>query len=140
MEYFIGSLSTMMILYFVGKYGKPAMFNRDKIISIKYRQSSMHEMVKHLIPVHMFDKKIRETQSIKYEKRTNVKVIIVNECAYWVKDNIFYMADMEDGFINKETTKLVDTMGMDKVELDKMLFIMDRLKEGEGDDRSSSGN
>ena len=50
------------------------------------------------------------------------------------------MADMADGFINKETTKLVDTMGMDKVELDRMLFIMDRLKDGDGDDRSSSGN
>ncbi len=100
----------------------------------------MHEMVKHLIPVESFYKKIPETQSIKYEKRTNVRVIIVDECAYWVKDNLFYMADMEDGFINKETTKLVDTMGMDKVELDRMLFIMDRLKDGEGDDRSSSGN
>ena len=140
MEYFIGSFSTMIILYFVGKYGRPRMFNIDRIVSIKYRQSSMHEMVKHLIPVESFYKKIPETQSIKYEKRTNVRVIIVDECAYWVKDNLFYMADMADGFINKETTKLVDTMGMDKVELDSMLFIMDRLKDGDGDDRSSSGN
>lgn len=140
MEYFIGSFSTMLILYFLGKYGNQRRFNMDRIVSIKYRQSSMHEMVKHLIPIESFSKKVLDTQSIKYEKRTNVKVIIVNECAYWVKDNIFYMANMEDGFIDKETTKLVDTMGMDKVELDKMLFIMDRLKEGEGDDRSSSGN
>ncbi len=140
MEYFIGSLSTMIVFYFIGKYGNQRIFNRDKIISIKYRQSSMHEMVKHLIPVQSFAKKVLNTQSMKHDKRTNVKVIIVNGCAYWVKDNIFYMANMEDGFIDKETTRLVDTMGMDKVELDKMLFIMDRLKEGEGDDRSSSGN
>lgn len=139
MEYFIGSFSTMVVLYFVGKYGNPKRFNIDQTVSIKYRQSSMHEMVKHLIPIESFNKKILDTQSIKYEKKTNVKVIIVNECAYWVKDNIFYMANMEDGFIDKDTTRLVDTMGMDKVELDKMLFIMDRLKEGEGDDRSSSG-
>ncbi len=140
MEYFIGSFSTMMVLYFVGKYGNPRRFNKDKIVSIKYRQSSMHEMVKHLIPIQSFLKKIPETQSLKHEKRTNVKVIIVDECAYWVKNNIFYMAEMEDGFIDKETTRIVDTMGMDKVELDKMLFIMDRLREGEKDDRSSSGN
>ncbi len=140
MEYFIGSLSTMIVFYFIGKYGNQRIFNRDKIISIKYRQSSMHEMVKHLIPVQSFAKKVLNTQSMKHDKRTNVKVIIVNGCAYWVKDNIFYMANMEDGFIDKETTRLVDTMGMDKVELDKMIFIIDKLTEGADNDHSNSGN
>ena len=140
MEYFIGCFSTLVVLYFVGQYGTFNKFNKDPIINIKYRQSSMYELIKDLLPKEVFRKKVADTQSMKHERKTNVRVIIVHNYAYWVKDNIFYMADMDDGFINKETTRLVDTMGMDKVELDKMLFIMDRLKDGEKDDRSSSGN
>jgi hypothetical protein len=140
MEYFIGCFSTLVILFFVGKYNNPNKFNKDPIISIKYRQSSMYELIKEILPKEIFNKKTPKTQSMNHEKKTNVKVIIVNGYAYWVKDNIFYMADMLGGLINKDTTRLVDTMGMDKVELDRMLFIMDRLRDGEGDDRSSTGN
>ena len=140
MEYLIGCFSTLAILFFIGKYNNYNKFNKDPIISIKYRQSSMYELIKELLPKETFNKKISKTQSMEYEKKINIKVIIVGGCAYWVKDNIFYMADMFAGLINKDTTRIVDTMGMDKVELDKMLFIMDRLRDGEGDDRSSTGN
>jgi len=50
--------------------------------------------------------------------------------AYWIKDNVFYMADMSsDGMVDKDTTRIVDTMAMNKVQLDKMMFIIDRLRE-----------
>jgi hypothetical protein len=42
--------------------------------------------------------------------------------------------------INKEAAEQVDTMGMDKVQLDKMLFIMDKLREGINDDSRGSGD
>jgi hypothetical protein len=35
---------------------------------------------------------------------------------------------------------LVDTMGMDKVQLDKMLFIMDQLRDGKQNDSGDSRN
>jgi hypothetical protein len=47
---------------------------------------------------------------------------------------------MNEGYVDKETTRRVDTMGMDKVELDKMLFIMDQLRDGKINDSGSSGN
>jgi hypothetical protein len=47
---------------------------------------------------------------------------------------------MDGQHINKESTRRVDTMAMDKVELDKMLFIMDQLRDRNINDSGSSGN
>jgi hypothetical protein len=140
MEYFIGSMSTMVLLYFVSKYRANLSEKNKSNVNIKFSQSHMHEIVKPLLPPSLFEKKKKDSQSSNHERKTNVKVIIIEGIAYWVKDNIFYMADMDGNLIDKETTRVVDTMGMSKVELDKMLFIMDRLMEGDGDDRSGTGN
>ena len=56
---------------------------------------------------------------------------MVENKAYWVKDNLFYVADMENGIIDADSTRPLDIMSMDKVQLDKILFIIDRLKDGE---------
>ena len=47
---------------------------------------------------------------------------------------------MIDNLISKDSAIQVDTIHMDKVQLDKMLFIMDRLREGINDDSRGSGN
>ena len=60
--------------------------------------------------------------------------------AYWIKDNVFYTADMAmNGNVDKDTTRTVDTMTMNKVQLDKMMFIIDRLREEAFDDRGGTG-
>ncbi len=64
----------------------------------------------------------------------------MDDQAYWIKDNTFYTADMVQGTVDKETTRIVDTMTMNKVQLDKMIFIIDRLREEAFDDRWGSGN
>ena len=40
--------------------------------------------------------------------------------------------------MDKESAEKVDTIHMDKVQLDKMLFIMDKLREGIDDDSRGS--
>ena len=80
------------------------------------------------------------TQSKKHFDRTNVKVIIVDNQAYWIKDNIFYKAPLVDQLIDKDSAEQVDTSDMDKVQLDQMLFILDKLREGINDDSRGSGN
>ena len=47
---------------------------------------------------------------------------------------------MDGNDIDNESARLVDTMSMNKVQLDKMLFIMDQLKEGDSNDSSGTGN
>ena len=81
--------------------------------------------------------KVRTQSKLHYDK-TNIKVIIFDNDAYWIKDNIFYKAPLVNELIDKEAAEQVDTMGMDKVQLDKMLFIMDKLREGFEDDSRRS--
>lgn len=81
-----------------------------------------------------------KTQSRKYHEKMNIKVIIVDENAYWVKDNIFYTAPMINEHIDNDMAKEVDTISMDKVQLEQMLFIMDKLREGIDNDSRSSGD
>jgi hypothetical protein len=82
----------------------------------------------------------QNTQSEKHYNDTNVKVIIVENEAYWIKGNIFFKAKMVNNLIDPESTEQVDTMSMDKVQLEKMLFIMDKLREGISDDSRGTGN
>lgn len=81
-----------------------------------------------------------KTQSKIHHDKTNVKVIILDNQAYWIKNNIFYKAPLVDQLIDKDSAEEVDTINMDRVQLDKMLFIMDRLREGINDDSRGSGN
>ena len=80
----------------------------------------------------------RKSQSRNHEKETNVRVIIVDGQAYWIKDNIFYNAPLVNNLVDKESAQRVDTTHMDKVQLDQMLFILDKLREGVSDDSRGS--
>lgn len=82
----------------------------------------------------------KKSQSKNHEKETNVRVIIVDGQAYWIKDNIFYNAPLINDLVDKESAQRVDTSSMDKVQLDQMLFILDKLREGISDDSRGSGN
>ncbi len=77
-------------------------------------------------------------QSKNHYNKTNLKVIILDSNAYWIKDNVFYTAPMVDHFVDKDNAREVDTISMDRVQLDKMLFIMDKLREGINDDSRGS--
>jgi hypothetical protein len=81
-----------------------------------------------------------KSQSKNHYDNTNTKVIIFDNDAYWIKHNIFYKAPLVDQLINKDAAEQVDTISMDKVQLGKMLFIMDKLREGINDDSRGSGN
>jgi hypothetical protein len=93
-----------------------------------------------LLPPDLFKPIIKKTQSSLYEEKTNLRVIILDGYAYWIKDNKFYEAPMVNQNIDKDSAVIVDTMGLDRVQLDKMLFIMDRLREGLDNDSGSAGN
>jgi hypothetical protein len=69
-----------------------------------------------------------------------IKIIVIENKAYWVKDNIFYFADTNNGDIVDVTAKPVDISSMSKKDMDKMLFILDNLRKGKKDDSGSTGN
>lgn len=138
MEYFLGSLITIIVFAVCYRFFIDENEKETNSI-IRYRQSHIHELVKDILPKEIFVKKIKR-QSSRHEAKTNVKVIIVDNLAYWIRDNIFYVADMDGHAIDRDTQRVVDTMGMDRVQLDKMLFIIDQLRDGEENDSGSSRN
>jgi hypothetical protein len=107
----------------------------------KYRQSYIYEIVKDFIPKQVFDKPKVITQSEKHIQKNMLKVVITEGKAYWILNNVFYTANAINGRIDEETTKLLDIENMPTKELDKMLSILDDLKQGVGpNDSGSTGN
>jgi hypothetical protein len=109
------------------------------------RSSHKPQIVSQSMLLHRFNggkkysrKIINKTQSKMHYDKTNIKVIILDNQAYWIKDNIFYKAQLDGQSIDKESAEQVDTIHMDKVQLEKMLFIMDKLREGINDDSRGS--
>jgi len=107
----------------------------------KYRQSSIYEMVKDVVPKQRFDKPKVITQSQKHIQKNMLRVVIAEGSAYWILNNVFYTANAINGRVDEETIKPLDIENMPTKELDKMLSILDDLKQGVGpNDSSSTGN
>jgi hypothetical protein len=139
MEYFLGSVITMVAMFVATK-----LISSEKKVTrenpFRYSQSHIHEIISPLIPHLREYKKIIPSQSRNQEEKTNIKVVIFDNKAYFVRDAKFYCAEMHGTEIDGANATLVDTMGMDKVQLDKMLFIMDQLRDGKKNDSGDSGD
>lgn len=144
MEYFLGSAITFAILYItnriVTKESNPKV---EKRVLKPFTQSQKNEIiVNHLgfQPV-VFSKVIQETQAMKhFMNNGTIRVVLSHDKAYWISNSKLLVADLIDGNIDKENAKVVDTMGMDKVELDKVIFIVEELTKGANNDNGNSGN
>jgi hypothetical protein len=142
MQYLTGFVFAYFILYVIFKFqNKNNVLKNPTIKPIRYSQSHLHSLIYPLLPKNKKIKPNRKSQSTIHEAKNNIRVIIMNNVAYWIKDTTFYMAEVNiDGSVNKDTTQRVDTATMNKVQLDKMLFIVDKLREGTFDDSGSAGN
>jgi hypothetical protein len=107
----------------------------------KYRQSYIYEITKSIIPQQKFNKPKVISQSQKHVQKNMLRVIITEGKAYWILDNVFYSAIAVNGRVNEDTVKPLNFENMSKKELDKMLSILDDLKQGvELNDSGSTGN
>lgn len=130
MEYFLGaalSIAAFIILSYAVKNKIPA----DRMLPIKYSQSYIYSLMSPFMPSVPLYKKRLSSQSQKYLDNHSLRVFFDFEHAYWIKDNRLYRADLEDGMILPETQKEVDTIAMSKVELNKIMFIVEKLTEGD---------
>jgi hypothetical protein len=105
-----------------------------------YSQSDMHRLLKYFFSLNIINEKKPTSQLTKRRERDMIRVIVIGNLAYWVSDNIFYVAEAIDGEVIPQTAKPVDTNSMTRKDLDKMLFILDSLKNGNKNDSSSAGN
>jgi hypothetical protein len=133
MDFLLGTVTTTLILFIFVVFLINKRNKREPFFLIRYSQSHIHRILSPLLPQVDQISKInnKDNQSSKHLKNTNVRVLIVEGKAYWTKNNVFYVSNIVDGDIDKNNAQVVDTMGMNKVELDKMLFIIDQLRKGE---------
>jgi flagellar hook-basal body complex protein FliE len=105
-------------------------------------QAYVYNLIKPAMPIlEMLSEPSKvETQSLKHEESKFTRVLVLEDSAYWISNNQVYSAKITEDRIDGESTAIVDIMGMDKVELDKMIFIIDKLTEGTDNDHSNSGN
>ena len=82
-------------------------------------------MVKDFLPKSLYERPIKKSQALKHADKNSVKVVFIEDKAYWVANNIFYCAEVVGGNVNIDTTKPVDTNNMSKKDIDKMLFVLD---------------
>jgi hypothetical protein len=138
MEYFLAVGLTLLFAWSIIKLNGYKV--SKTLTNIKYRQSDIHQSVKAFVPKKINNKKKIESQSAKHAANTMVKIIVIEDKAYWVKDNIFYFADALGGDIVAPTAQPVDISTMSKQDMDKMLFILDNLRKGIQNDSGSTGN
>jgi len=126
MEYLLGSIVTLVTMTIVSRLVRKT---EKEIFTVKvnFRQSRKHELVKDYI---FTKQEASNTQSSKHYGKQWSKVVLSGDMAYWIEDNAVYSAKHDGAGIVMETKKIVDMMGIDKVELDKMILIVDRLTEG----------
>lgn len=137
MEYLIAVVLTFAITFAIlGIINKNENNVFEKHI---YRQSDMHQILKTFFS-KTTQRENKETQMGKRIKENTVSILSVDNKAYWVIDNIFYVADMINGVPDTSNAKPIDTSNMSKDDIDKMLFILDNLDKGDKDERGSTGN
>ena len=133
LEYFLGSFLTVMTAILL--YKKNNVFYKQS--NIKMSQSRTAMLFKPFVKKE--PKKQKERQSEIHNKKINIRVLIMDDRAFWIKNNIVYSAQVENNEVIKNSAVEVDMMTLNKVELDKMLFIIDKLNERQDNDSRGSG-
>lgn len=130
-----GAIFMLIVLLFFGRIMKQTKVTR--VLPVVYSQSRTNQINNR----YDFVKSIKKiTQSSEDFRQNNMlKVITIDGLAYWIEENALYQAEIINRNIIQETKKKVDTHTIDGVELDKIVFIVDRLTKG-NDDSSNTGN
>jgi hypothetical protein len=138
LEYLLGATLTVIIVIIANRLLVPS-FKETSKVKLRYSQSHIYNLMAPLLDYAPKEIHKKETQARKHMKQAYVRVVIMDNNAYWIKDNALYVADLVEGAVDKESAKRVDTMKMDKVELDKTMFVVEKLREGLGNENSGSG-
>ena len=138
-EYFIGFLVAIAMLVLL-RLLVPGTIRNNPVRRIRDNQTRIHEITKYYLPDSLFLPIKKPRQSFNHEKKINLKVLFFEKEAYWIKENTLFIAEQEDGIVKEETAKRVDTMGMNRVQLEKVIYIVDILNEGNQNDSGYTRN
>lgn len=124
-QYIIILVLTFYLSWFIIRYNAKMRVRGIKVVLGS--QSAIHNRTKLFNPpenkIEIF------SQSKKHISKHMLRVMVIENKAYWVKDSVFFVAEADGGNVLHNTAKQVDTLNMSKADIDKMMFILDKLKE-----------
>jgi hypothetical protein len=124
-EYFFGSVFTLVCFLVL----RLALAHQNKkTVMVKINQSYLYRLMSD-IAMDELARSLKPKQSDKYLEKDMTKVMIVENKAYWIKNNQLFVAQVEDGKIDNYSAQQVDTMAMDSVELERTMFVVEKLTE-----------
>jgi hypothetical protein len=138
-EYFLGFLGAIVMIALL-RILVPRVIKKNSVPKIRYSQSHINELIRDSLPDELFYPIKNPRQSSNHEKSINLKVLFFEKEAYWIKGNTLFIAEQEDGVVKEDTARRVDTMGMNKVQLEKVIYIVDILNEGNQNDSGYTRN
>jgi hypothetical protein len=137
MEYFLGSLITLISLFVFNNMLKK--ITKHKISIPVFTQTEKVELLKNYLVSVIARKPEQKTQSKTHLKKNSMRAFFLGKDVYWIENGFLFTAKITNNEIDESTKKRVDTHSLDKVELDKISFIVDKLTEGNKDDSGNSG-
>jgi glucan biosynthesis protein len=139
MEYFVGCLTTLITVFVINKAIKKNINLNTN--SVRYTQASIFSLINPFYESLTMFVPAPKTQASKFTESQSLRVLFLNDKAYWINSNKLYEADVfYNGQVDESSTKEVDTMGMDDVQLKKTIFIVEKLREGLDNDFGYPGN
>jgi hypothetical protein len=140
MDYLIGSLVTIVTVVIVNRIISIQLRAHKTIPAIQYSQSHMYNLMRPYMDDGGYAWNRPKRQSMDYQDRTYTRVVMTENSAYWIKDNSLFTAAIVNGDVDSETTQPVDTMKMSNLELNKLMIIVETLREEDGNDNRNTGN
>lgn len=137
MEYFLGSVITLVSLFVFNQMLKK--ITSETLSVPTFSQTTKVELLKNYLINIVTKKSETETQSRNHLKKSSMKAFFLGKDVYWIEGGFLFTAKIGNNEIDESTKKRVDTHSLDKVELDKISFIVDKLTEGNKDDSGNSG-
>ena len=138
MQYFVGFVLTLLASLAI-----IAIINKKinkKMSRTLYSQKDTHELFKYFFAIDSSNQKKRLSQLTKHTEKSMIKVMVIGQEAYWVSDNTFFVANAINGEVEAGSATPVDVENMSKNDMNKMLFILDNLQNGNKNDSGSAGD
>lgn len=138
MEYFIGSVITLIVISVAGYFLRRMVVN-EPTLRIRSSQSYYFYMIGRFLEADQKSNTKKPTQLRKHLDKLYTKIVLVKGYAYWIRNNKLFMAEIINDEVDEENAKEVDIMSMNEVQLKEILFIVDMLKEDSYNDNWNAG-
>jgi hypothetical protein len=117
-----------------------SIWYKKKYKKIKYSQSSIHKIIIPFLEEIFYSTYKKPSQVDNHTEKNSVKVIFSEDKAYWVSNNVFYCANAIKNNVDIDSAKPINTENLNEQDINKLLFILDTLKNGTENDSGGSGN